>query len=177
MRDLTLTDIQRITSDVQNEISATTARHISTSNELDRAREHLYAAQEKFRRLLDKGRAEKAFVNLNARAPKMLSEITTWKNNNPKGVISEVEFKQDALREWLVMSLRASYGTSRTAAQRAIRRWYRDEFQVAIECWLPIPLERNWGLAMGKTGRLYLGFTSNDERIMTRLQATHLLPF
>ncbi|WP_368516668.1 hypothetical protein [Rhizobium sp.] len=176
LKDLTLSDIERITSDVQNNIRATTTEHILTSSELVRARKRMYAAQEKFAALLAKSRSEKAFVNLNARAPKMLSEITAWKSRHPKGVISDVEFEQYAFAEWLE-TLEDNWGTSRTSVQRAIRFWYWQEFQVHVECWLPIPLETNWELAMGQTGRLYLGFQSNADRIKTRLQATQTLPF
>lgn len=176
MKDITLADLQQITSDIQDEIRETTNRHIATLADLDLARERMYAAHRAFDASRDKSRAETAFINLNARAPRMLAEICHWKRQNPKGVITEIEFSRASFAEWRE-TLDGYGGSSRTGVQRAIEGWYYREFQVWVRCWLPIPLETNWELAMGETGRLYLGFSDNSNRISTRLKASNWLPF
>lgn len=179
MRDISLGDLQKITSDVQTGILKTTTRHNATITKLDQARRRLYAAQAAFADIREQSKTEKAFVNLNARAPKMLSEITRWMNIHPQRVVTEVEFDRGDFAEW-VETLTDQWGepsSSRTTAERAIRTWFQEEFHVAVQCWLPIPLETNWDLAMGRTGKIYIGFLTNAERISTRLSAEKMLPF
>lgn len=173
MRDLTLADLQQITTDTQIAVQTTTSNNLVTSAAAAKAHRKALRAIRAYERLRDQGKAEAAFVKFNSRAPQVLADVAKWKQQRSKGVITELQFDRDELIAWMEQH----DITSRTGIERAIRRWYGEMFDVAVWCWFPFAIQPNWDLAMGQTGSLYVGFNTNADRISTRLKANAMLPF